>query len=270
MTTFIRIIDDAAHPSSFNMAADLYCGEYSSQNSTIVIRLYEWQPACITIGYMQKASGIFEQDTLNRGGVDWIRRPTGGRAVLHDGDLTYSCIFPAGAAGMGNNVMETYSVVSRCLMAGLESVGISCDLYDSFDALLETRREIKLPCFLAPNRREIMVFGKKLVGSAQKRSVGSVLQHGSIPFTAAFRRLPEYLRLSEREREIQKELLAVKSICLKEINPALTLPNVRRGLIRGFLATLPLETIEQPWTEKERAAIEKLAASAEFRNRWME
>ena len=92
--------------------------------------------------------------------------------------------------------METYRIISRCLMGGLNDVGIQCVSCDSTNALRETKREMKLPCFLAPNRNEIMVDGKKLVGSAQKRTAEAILQHGSIPLTSAYRNLPDYLKLS--------------------------------------------------------------------------
>jgi lipoyl(octanoyl) transferase len=270
MTPALRIIDDAGHAPGFNMAADLYACASCNRLQAVIVRLYEWRPACVTIGYMQKASALFDRERLARDGVAWIRRPTGGRAVLHEADITYSCVFPAQAEGMGKTVMETYGVISRCLMAGFERLGIECDSHDSGVELREAGREIKLPCFLAPNRREIMVRGRKLAGSAQKRSADAVLQHGSIPFTPAYRRLPEYLQLSEKQREVQKELLASKSICISEIDPKLTLADVRRALIEGFVATLPFEVVEKPWMEAERTAIENMAANREFKNRWME
>ena len=269
MTVSLRIIDDACGSPAFNMAADLYCLESCCEQNTVFIRFYEWRPACITIGYMQKAAELLELSRLVKDEVAWIRRPTGGRAVLHDEDITYSCIFPVSLAAMGKNVMETYSIISRCLMAGLGNLGIECDSHDSFDDLRETKRDIKLPCFLAPNRKEIMVKGKKLVGSAQKRSSQSVLQHGAIPFTDAYRRLPEYLQLSEEQRRVQKDLLASKSTCLKEIDPALTITKVRGALIKGFAASLPFEAMEKPWTEEERARIEEIAGGDDFRKQWM-
>jgi lipoyl(octanoyl) transferase len=269
MTVLLRIIDDGFHSSEFNMAADLLCMETCQHKSFIYLRLYQWKPPCITIGYMQKASEILELQSLKRDGVAWIRRPTGGRAVLHDNDITYSCIFPNSIASMGKNVMETYEIISKCLMSGLENAGIKCNSIDSFDALRETRREIKLPCFLAPNRKEIMVNGKKLIGSAQKRIANAVLQHGSIPMTDAYRKLPDYLQLSDEQRKIQKELLKSKSICVKEIDPLLQPGDARRALIKGFMTSLPIETIEKPWTEEEREKIAELANSKEFRKQWM-
>jgi lipoyl(octanoyl) transferase len=269
MTVRLRITNDFSHSPAFNMAADLYCLELCLKHPVVHFRLYEWQPPCITIGYMQKVIEILDLERLKKDNIAWIRRPTGGRAVLHDKDITYSCIFPISLIAMGNNVMETYSIISRCLMAGIAMCGIECDSHDSFDQFLETKREIKLPCFLAPNRKEIMANGKKLVGSAQKRIAHAVLQHGSIPMTEAYRKLPDYLLLTNAQRSVQKELLATKSVCLKEIDPTLEMAKVRQALIKGFVASLPFEAIEKPWTKEEVERIESMAHSEAFRNQWM-
>jgi|WetSurMetagenome_2_1015567.scaffolds.fasta_scaffold96150_2 lipoyl(octanoyl) transferase len=270
MIAFLRIIDDSAHSPAFNMAADLYCLEICKNESIVYLRLYAWEPPSITIGYMQKAPELLNFEQLNKDRKSWIRRPTGGRAVLHEEDITYSCIFPNSMPSMGKSVIETYAIISKCLTAGLEKARIRCNSHDSFDDLRDTMREVKLPCFLAPNRKEIMVNGRKLVGSAQKRIDLGVLQHGSIPFTDAYRRLPDYLQLSNEQRDIQKGLLASKSICLKEIDPGIKLVDVRRALIKGFVESLPVEAIEKPWTDEEIKKIEALANSEEFRNQWSE
>jgi lipoyl(octanoyl) transferase len=269
MSIRLRIINDGGNAAAFNMAADLYCLESCVGQSIVYFRLYDWQLPCITIGYMQKASEILDEASLRKDGVAWIRRPTGGRAVLHDNDITYSCIFPGSIVAMGKNVMETYSIISRCLMAGLIMCGVQCDSHDSFDQFRETKREIKLPCFLAPNRKEIMAKGKKLVGSAQKRSSQAVLQHGSIPISDAYRKLPDYLLLPDAQRKAQKELLASKSVYLKEIEPTLEIAKVRKAIIKGFATSLPFETIEKSWTKEEIERIKVIAQSEDFRNQWM-
>jgi lipoyl(octanoyl) transferase len=268
--TILRIIDDRAHSPGFNMAADLYCLEECQRAPIVFFRLYEWNPPCITIGYMQKAREILDLKRMEKDGVAWIRRPTGGRAVLHEGDITYSCIFPASIAEMGKNIMESYGVITRCLMAGLELAGVTCSSNDSFDGLRDTKREIKLPCFLAPNRKEIMVSGRKLVGSAQKRGAGAVLQHGSIPFTTAYRKLPDYVLLSDEQRQIQKDLLRGKSICLNEIDPGITLDRARKAILEGVAQSLPFEVVQNSWTDEEMGKIETLANSKEFGRQWME
>jgi len=269
MNPSLRIIQDIARGPAFNMAADLFLLESCVKEHAVVVRMYEWVPASITVGYMQKVSEALDFTAMEKDMVAWVRRPTGGRAVLHEHDLTYSCIFPTAVTAMGINVMETYAIISKCLMAGLTHAGIACTVMDSFDRMRETKREIKLPCFLAPNREEIMVQGRKLVGSAQKRTAAAVLQHGSIPVDDAYRKLPDYVRLSEIQRAMQKQLLASKSICLKEIDPQLTSTDLRKALMTGFTAVLPFEAERRSWSAEDLETIEALTKNKEFRDTWM-
>jgi lipoate-protein ligase A len=269
MATRLRIISDSALSPEFNMAADLFLFESCVNGNAVIVRFYEWARASITVGYMQKASEVLDLRAMAKNAAAWVRRPTGGRTVLHENDITYSCIFPAAITDMGKTVMDSYAVISKCLLAGLTKAGIQCLAGASFDQLRETRRDVKLPCFLAPNRNEIMVKGRKLVGSAQKRSAQAVLQHGSMPIDDNYRKLPDYLRLSEKQRSIQKELLAAKSICLREIDPVVNPLVIRRALMEGFIDTLPFEPEEKAWTPEEREKINALAQSREFKKKWM-
>ena len=269
MNSTLRIIADKAQCPGFNMAADLFLLRSCEQGRGVIVRLYEWKPASISIGYMQKPTDILDGPALLEKNIAWVRRPTGGRAILHEGDITYSCIFPASLVAMGRTVMETYSVIATCLMAGLRKLGIQCTTMDSFDQLLNTKREVKLPCFLAPNRDEIMVGKRKLVGSAQKRDAQAVLQHGSIPISDAYRTLPDFLSISEDQRSVQKRLLAQKSICLHDIDPSLEAADVRQAISHGFTATLPFEAEEAPWSIEELEKIEALMKSNDFKETWM-
>jgi lipoate-protein ligase A len=188
--------------------------------------------------------------------------------VLHDHDITYSCIFSNGAPGMGGTLMETYRVVSDCLMLGLGYAGVACVRHDSPPGSSLSRGGAKLPCFLSPNRHEIMVSGKKLVGSAQKRTSKAVLQHGSIPLTPAFRKLPDYLLIDEKEREIQKRLLLQKCTCIGEIVPEIKEKKLRECLIKGFCEPLPCPASLFAWTPEEQKTITAVAESDDFLRRW--
>jgi lipoate-protein ligase A len=268
MTIAARIIDDVPHSAAFNMAADLHLLSLCENGPALFVRIYTWEHPSITLGAMEKARTTLDRAALLRHGVEWIRRPTGGRSVLHDADITYSCIFSIGAAGMGTTLMETYEVISRCLLAGLRCAGIGCSSNDSpYDARM-SRSRAKLPCFLSPNRHEIMAAGKKLVGSAQKRTARSVLQHGSIPLTPAFRNLPDFLQLDQGQRETQKRLLEEKCVCMQELVRNLDERKFRECLISGFCGTLPFAATRLVWTLDEVDAITAIAESPEFRGQW--
>jgi len=254
-----RIISDAPHDPQFNMAADLFLMRLSEHTGNAAFRLYDWDPPCITLGYMQKAEQVLLLDMLKKQNIGWIKRPTGGRAVFHIEDITYSFVFPTILAELGITVSQTYSIIGSCLMHGLQNAGIPCYSHDSSVELKKSKREIKLPCFLAPNRNEIMVAEKKLVGSAQKRTEKSVLQHGTIPLTPAYRALPDFLYVSEQECLRQKALLASKSICCREIDPMLSSIKIKKTLIESFSSCLPLQSFVQQWSNDELQEIATIA-----------
>jgi lipoyl(octanoyl) transferase len=258
MALTLRIIQDGTRPAAFNMAADRYLlAARAAERQTVYLRLYSWNPPAITLGRMQKPDALLDRKAMEKKHIEWVVRPTGGRAVLHWNDLTYAFVFPASANGLGGTINESYAMISRCLLRGLESAGIPCGSYDSGTEYAATKREIKLPCFLSPNRSEIMAQGKKLVGSAQKRTPYGVLQHGSIPLDGSFRRLPEFLLLSQEERARQRLLLEKRCICVNEVNPAVDYEKLSACLIKGFAETLKSSVEEKPWGEKE---LEKIRA----------
>jgi lipoate-protein ligase A len=269
MPVVARIINDSPHDAAFNMAADMYLLSLCEQSPAVFVRLYSWEKPSITLGLSEKPQETLDLSAIAVNGVEWIRRPTGGRSVLHDHDITYSCVFSAeGIRDMGTTLMETYMVISKCLLSGLQNAGIDCGTHGSpLDSSL-SRGSLRLPCFLSPNRHEIMVGGKKLLGSAQKRSAKAVLQHGSIPLTPAFRRLPDYLQLNSKQREEQKRLLADKTTCVAEVLPSFDLTTLKKSLIAGFEKTLPFPHEGAPWSASECEEISRLSHNRDFLIKW--
>ncbi|MBD3391141.1 MAG: hypothetical protein GF418_03705 [Chitinivibrionales bacterium] len=269
MAKRLRIIDDSAHGPAFNMAADLYLLDLCAAEPAVFLRFYHWEPPAISIGYMQDPSTLLNMPALEQAGVWWIRRSTGGRAVLHQKDLTYCVTFSRDLIEMGRTIHQTYELLSRCFMQGLLECGIACSPHDSPIDSRTARREIKLPCFLAPNRREIMVDGRKLIGSAQKRTSKGVLQHGSIPLTGAFRNLPQLENISPAEQAAHREMLNAKCTCIREIAPSVTRDHLVACLGKGFGAVLNLDPVEGPWSAGEQEEIAACARSAAFREQWL-
>lgn len=217
VNTAIEVVRDGASDGAANMAADAALLERAAAQHRVILRLYTWDPATVSLGWMQDAQSVLDLAAMARDGIGWVHRPTGGRAVLHRDDLTYSIVIPDGSGEFGGTIAQTYHVLSRWLIDGLARAGIAADTHDSqLDAAL-VRREGKLPCFLAPNRDEIMVDGRKLVGSAQRRTSLGVLQHGSIAVGPAFRDLPRYLVLEEPQRRAYTRLLDTKCTCASEV-----------------------------------------------------
>jgi len=142
------------------------------------LRLFGWECPTLTIGHFQDPKREVNREFCESHGISVVRRPTGGKAVYHSTDLTYSisaCQGPPFSA----DILTTYEVISKCLVRGLEKVGIKAGVVE------EGRRNLRAgvqggSCFATPFRNELLVRGAKICGSAQLRSHGRFLQHGSI------------------------------------------------------------------------------------------
>jgi lipoate-protein ligase A len=156
------------------MAVDHALLEQVQRAGVPVLRLYTWQPACLSFGRNQPASGLYDADAAARLGVDIVRRPTGGMAVLHDRELTYAFVAPFALFG---GPRDSYCAINRALVAGLKRLGIDAEL--SGGARRSAFGSVH-PCFAEPAAGEVVVAGRKLVGSAQRCEQRTLLQHGSI------------------------------------------------------------------------------------------
>ncbi len=200
-----------------NMDYDFQILENSIKNQEKegVFRLYGWAPACISLGRNQK-DDFLDYDFLKRKNIDVVRRLTGGRALLHDNELTYSYVCPIESLKNGQNVVESYIEISQILIDGFKKLGI--DL--SFGAEKGVRTKFDY-CMLISTGADLTYQGKKLIGSAQCRKEGYILQHGSILF--------DYDRLLLEE--IFKEDVDTSSvISVKDINPNLTIEDIIQAL----------------------------------------
>ena len=138
-----------------------------------VVRLYGWSPPTISFGRNEPSRGLFDLDAAVGEGIAFVRRATGGRAVLHDEEVTYAVVAPLRALG---GLREAYQAINRGLVAGLKSVGVVARVEDEGTVLAPDAG----PCFQVPAPGEVTAMGRKLVGSAQVRVGGALLQHGSV------------------------------------------------------------------------------------------
>lgn len=167
----------------FNMACDEALLHWQSEGELPpVIRFYGWNPATLSIGYFQKANEEIDLKAVERYGLGFVRRPTGGRAVLHEDELTYSVIVSEKHPKMPSTVTEAYRVISEGVLQGFRELGL--DAYFAIPKSEEEKASLKSPksavCFDAPSWYELVVEGRKVAGSAQTRQKGVILQHGAI------------------------------------------------------------------------------------------
>ncbi len=237
-----------------NMAIDETIGEHVGAGLVPpTLRFYGWDPACLSLGYTQPAADVnFEQ--LGAHGWDIVRRLTGGRAILHIDELTYSIVVPKGDPRVTDDVVESYRRLSQGLVAGL----LILDAPVRADAADQAAHRFKGPvCFEVPSDYEITVAGRKLLGSAQTRRRGIVLQHGALPLYGNLTRICDVLAFeSEAERNAARKRLAARAVTLEEaLGRRIDESVVIRALAQGFaeVLNLRLEEGQLGASEMERA-----------------
>lgn len=195
--------------------SDLLDWAIDTQFKDAIFRLYGWSPACISLGRNQKDDFI-NQQLIKDNNIDVVRRLTGGRALLHDDELTYSFICPVDYLEHGENVVESYKEISQILIDKLGAIGIHTD----FGAQKAVKTKFDY-CMLISTGADLCYQGKKLIGSAQCRKNGYILQHGSI--------LMDYNK-DLLEKIFDEKVETTEVTCIKDIAPHLT----REDLVKHF------------------------------------
>ncbi len=218
MTSPWRFIHTGPNSGEYNMRFDRMMAEHLLAGIGVpTLRLYEWNPWAISIGYNQNVAEINVEKCAQRS-IDIVRRPTGGRAILHAQELTYSVVMYSGR----KSVLEIYSQISMALLRALQLLGVDASLERSRAGFEGRSRSVSaIPCFASSARYEIEWKGRKLVGSAQRRYGGDrnvVLQHGSILCGSGHCQLIEHLVLGDqRDEEHLERELRDKTTDLEEI-----------------------------------------------------
>ncbi len=204
------------------------------------LRFYRWQSPTVSLGRFQKISDIDEARIVKQG-YDLVRRATGGRAILHAEELTYSVAGPIAEPHMAGGVMDAYLRFSNALLSGLTILGLKAE---KAGARARAGRELSAACFEMPSAYEITAGGRKLMGSAQSRRKGYVLQHGSLPLRGDVARLVDVLALPCAAQEQLRQQLRRQAVTLAEalqLSPdsdQLDFPRIAAAMADGFASTL--------------------------------
>ncbi|MCD6595724.1 lipoate--protein ligase family protein [bacterium] len=195
------IIIDPAISGKQNMDRDRALLEwaYSDDKAKPVLRFFMWNPPAISIGFMQPMKQI-DDAKCRENGIDIVRRPTGGKAIYHHTEFTYSVTLPPKHPMASLSVLETYNELSRALAFGLRNLEIPAKLAKGSAKIGGANPS----CFSSASRYELMVDGKKLVGSAQRRKHRAVLQQGSIITGPQYLKLADFL--TEYSETVREEL----------------------------------------------------------------
>jgi lipoate-protein ligase A len=142
------------------------------------LRFYGWLKPTVSVGYFQDVRREIDIEACRRLGIGLLRRPTGGKAVLHDREVTYAVIAGADQPHFPPDILRTYRVISGCIARGLLAVGVRAEL--KAEGRMSGEESLRTACFSVPSRYELLVNGRKLCGSSQMRSHGAFLQHGAL------------------------------------------------------------------------------------------
>ena len=252
-----RWIDTGYADGTYQMATDWALLEHAAENGMTTMRMYGWKPYCISLGYNQ-SSDCIDSNKCRENGIDIVRRPTGGRAVLHAEEVTYSVIIPEKNSSSYKSIGAIYNYISRGLARGIQKLCVPANLKKrSLDMASHYRTQFSVSCFSAAARHEVLVDGKKLVGSAQRRLSQGVLQHGSILTGDAHQTLPEYLKdagkadILKLKDHMRKKTVSLGSYLEREVNYSEVADAVKQGMEEELGITFK----EAELTESEKAMI---------------
>lgn len=254
---------------AWNMAVDEAILESMAfEGSTPTLRLYAWEPPCLSLGYAQPVADVDLKQLAERG-WDLVRRPTGGRAILHTDELTYAVIAPHSEPRLAGGVIESYQRLSQALLRALHLLQIPAEARPSHpsatasspDGLLNGAAQGPV-CFEVPSNYEITVEGKKLVGSAQARRKEGILQHGSLPLVGDLRRITQALAFSsEAERRVAAERLLNRATTAEAVlGRVVRWEEAAQAFCQAFSEELDLQLIPGELTPEEERRAGQLAA----------
>ncbi|TYO99969.1 lipoate-protein ligase A [Geothermobacter ehrlichii] len=235
-----------------------------------VLRLYRWRPATVTLGYAQRGERVVNLQACRKLGLDVVRRCTGGRAVLHDDEVTYAVVAPTGGGLFPHSVLESYRMIARALCGIYHALGLEARLAPGRQPGVRGGAAEQSACFTAPGQYELVYRGCKLAGCAQKRVPGAFLQHGSLPVNLDLARL--YAALDTEGRFSPEAGARVLAGHVGWINRWLDTPvsvsRVEEILLQSFSAVMEADLVPSRLTAAEEDRARQLLADCYARDEW--
>lgn len=264
-----RLIRSGHLTGARNMAIDEAMIESVAAGGPPTLRLYGWEPAAVSLGYFQDFGSEVDELACNSLGIDIVRRLTGGRAILHDVEVTYSLVISEDHPLIPKGITESYRVISEGLVRGLELLGLDAKM------TVPARRTpgplgSSPACFDAPSWYEVTVDGKKVIGSAQVRRHGVVLQHGSIPLDLDADKLFAILKFNNEEaRARAKAIFNRNATSIRAaLGSSVSFLDVSNRLLEGLGEVLNIRFEEGELTQREAERTDELIRTRYATREW--
>lgn len=262
-----RVVHTPPLDGATNMALDEAISESVASGASLpTLRFYQWAPACLSLGMAQSAETVDFERCAERG---WhvVRRPTGGRAVLHGDELTYMLCAPDTEPRVKGGVLASYRRLSVGLQHGLKAIGLEPERAQSY---YEDGGTIGPACFDGPSDYEITIGQRKLIGSAQMRKRGVVLQHGSLPLVGDITRVVDGLALEVGQRMALRSRLRYRATTLAvALGHSDSIPNdVAAKLQQGMAGALAINFVASEITAEEKARAETIRQEKYANDAW--
>ena len=261
-----RLINSGFQTGAMNMALDeALLHSVANGESLPVLRFYRWHPATVTLGYAQSVTSDLDLEVCRQAGLDVVRRSTGGRAVLHDHEVTYAIIAPLNSSLFGNSVLDCYRVISTVLQETLRQLGLPAQLVPGKprDGNLNATKAV---CFSTPSQYELVIDGRKVAGSAQKRHGQAFLQYGSISIEMDLELLGKALNIDTKTAT--DDSLSTVGWLNQWSEKPLTSAGVETALTDVFAKHLQVEWVDSEPTAKELQEAELLCVEKFASSKW--
>lgn len=229
-----KFINFGANTGQYNMDYDIWLAQnFNPQNA--ILRFYQWDPYCISLGANQSFKDInLEKAKLDN--IEVVKRPTGGRAILHSEELTYSVIYPIDSNLTSKNI---YSKINLALRKGLIEFDFNLTEINLEHSQPDFREfyksDVSAICFAVSAKSELNLRGKKIVGSAQRKIGNVILQHGSILCGEFHKKIVDYLNIDNSKKDILLSEISDTTIDLKTaLNYKIDYSKLATAILKGF------------------------------------
>ena len=278
-----RLLTPPPSNGAWNMAVDESILEHIQRGAVLpTLRLYAWDPPCLSLGHAQSFADV-DMERVKARGWQVVRRLTGGRAILHTDELTYSVTGSAADPVLAGSILESYNRLAQALMFAMRELGLPVEMKEeaghgrNVAAQNEASHAgsvtyVNPVCFEVPSTYEITVNGRKLIGSAQARRKEGVLQHGSLPLTGDLTRICDALIFKdEASRQNAKERLLARAATMGSVTGVKTdRDTAARAFVKGFEVQLGIAFQRGDLSRSEAERAEELVKEKYANPTWTE